>query len=75
MGNAELPQMPQGSPSQINQGGDGRYGRGSDGQQSYDSGQGFGTNATTGGPVSNRTGRGRTGFSEGGLATMFTRRR
>jgi hypothetical protein len=51
------------------------YGRGSDGQQSYDSGQGFGINATTGGPVSNRTGRGRTDYSKGGLATMFTRRR
>ena len=56
MGNAELPQ-----------GGDGRYGRGSDGQQSYDSGQGFGIGATTGGPVSNRTGRGRTGYGIGGL--------
>tara|TARA_R110000782_G_scaffold35429_1_gene84720 strand:- start:41 stop:1126 length:1086 start_codon:yes stop_codon:yes gene_type:complete len=48
-------------------GGDGRYGRGSDGQQSYNSGQGFGTNATTGGPVSNRTGRGRTDYGIGGL--------
>jgi len=68
MGNAELPQMPQGSPLQINQGGgDGRYGRGSDGQQSYNSGQGFGIGATTGGPVSNRTGRGRTGYGIGGL--------
>ena len=56
MGNAELPQ-----------GGDGRYGRGSDGQQSYNSGQGFGIGATTGGPVSNRTGRGRTGYGIGGL--------
>ena len=51
------------------------YGLGSDGRQSYDSGQGFGINATTGGPVSNRTGRGRTDYSKGGLATMFTRRR
>jgi len=51
------------------------YGRGSDGQRSYDSGQGFGINATTGGPVSNRTGRGRTDYSKGGLATMFTRKR
>ena len=48
-------------------GGDGRYGRGSDGQQSYDLGQGFGISATTGGPVSNRTGRGRTGYGIGGL--------
>ena len=51
------------------------YGLGSDGQQSYDSGQGFGINATTGGPVSNKTGRGRTDYSKGGLASMFTRRR
>ena len=57
------------------------YGRGSDGQRSYsgdalgDKDQGFGIGATTGGPVSNRTGRGRTGYSDGGLATMFTRRR
>jgi len=51
------------------------YGRGSDGQRSYDFGQGFGIGATTGGPVSNRTGRGRTDYSKGGVATMFTRRR
>ena len=51
------------------------YGLGSDGRQSYDSGQGFGINATTGGPVSNRTGRGRTDYSKGGLATMFKPRR
>jgi len=38
------------------------YGRGDDGRQSFDSGQGFGINATTGGPVSNRTGRGRTDY-------------
>jgi hypothetical protein len=42
--------------------GDGTYGIGSDGQKSYDFGTGFGTSATTGGPVSNRTGRGRTDF-------------
>ena len=42
------------------------YGRGSDGQQSYDFGEGFGRNATTGGPVSNRTGRGRTDYDKGG---------
>jgi membrane protein involved in colicin uptake len=47
------------------------YGLGSDGNQSFDSGQGFGTNATSGGPVSNRTGRGRTDYNKGGLATMF----
>jgi len=46
------------------------YGLGSDGQQSYDSGQGFGTNATTGGPVSNKTGRGRTDYMDGGLADL-----
>jgi len=47
------------------------YGLGSDGKQSYDSGQGFGTNATTGGPVSNKTGRGRTDYMDGGLADML----
>ena len=51
------------------------YGTGSDGQQSYDFGQGFGIGATTGGPVSNRTGRGRTDYSKGGLATRFKPRR
>jgi hypothetical protein len=57
------------------------YGRGSDGQRSYsgdalgDKDLGFGIGATTGGPVSNRTGRGRQDYSKGGLATMFTRRR
>ena len=51
-------------------GGDGRYGRGSDGQQSYDFGQGFGIGATTGGPVSNRTGRGRTGYADGGIVSL-----
>jgi hypothetical protein len=50
------------------------YGKDSQGNQSFDSGMGFGI-GSDGGPVSNRTGRGRTGFSEGGLATMFTRRR
>ena len=47
------------------------YGLGSDGQQSYDSGQGFGINATSGGPVSNRTGRGRTDYMNGGLASIL----
>ena len=42
------------------------YGKGSDGQQSYDFGGGFGIGATTGGPVSNRTGRGRTDYDKGG---------
>ena len=42
------------------------YGRGSDGQQSYDFGQGFGWSATGSGPVSNRTGRGRTDWAQGG---------
>ena len=51
-------------------GGDGRYGIGSDGQKSYDSGQGFGINATTGGPVSNRTGRGRTDYADGGIVSL-----
>ena len=53
------------------------YGLGSDGQQSYSgdsigaSGLGFGVSATGGGPVSNRTGRGRTGYMNGGLADML----
>jgi len=51
------------------------YGLGSDGKQSFDSGQGFGINATTGGPVSNKTGKGRTDYSKGGLATMFKEKR
>ena len=42
------------------------YGVGSGGQQSYDTGQGFGAHATSGGPVSNRTGRGRKDWSLGG---------
>ena len=50
------------------------YGRDSQGNQSFDSGQGFGI-GSDGGPVSNRTGRGRTGYSEGGLATMFVEKR
>jgi len=54
-------------------GGDGRYGRGSDGQQSYDFGQGFGIGATTGGPVSNRTGKGRTGYDDGGRVYLYNR--
>ena len=57
------------------------YGRGADGQQSYSGdavgapGLGFGVGATTGGPVSNRTGRGRQDYSKGGLATMFVEKR
>jgi hypothetical protein len=47
------------------------YGRGSDGNQSYDSGQGFGTNATTGGPVSNKTGKGRTDYRYGGRIRSY----
>ncbi len=52
-------------------GGDGTYGVGADNQKSYDFGQGFGVSATTGGPVSNRTGRGRTGYMNGGLASIL----
>ena len=52
-------------------GGDGTYGRGSDGQQSFDTGQGFGAHATSGGPVSNRTGRGRQDYAHGGLASIL----
>ena len=57
------------------------YGRGSDGQRSYSGDAigagnlGFGIGATTGGPVSNRTGRGRQDYSKGGLATMFAEKR
>jgi hypothetical protein len=53
------------------------YGLGSDGNQSYSgdaigaSGLGFGTNATTGGPVSNKTGKGRTGYRYGGRTSYF----
>ena len=50
------------------------YGRDSGGAQSFDFGGGFGI-GSDGGPVSNRTGRGRTGYSEGGLATMFRNKR
>ena len=56
------------------------YGKGVGGQ-SYSGdaigapGLGFGVGATTGGPVSNKTGRGRQDYSKGGLATMSTRRR
>jgi hypothetical protein len=46
--------------------GDGTHGRGSDGQKSYDTGMGFGAHATSGGPVSNKTGRGRQDWAEGG---------
>jgi len=55
------------------------YGLGSDGKQSYSgdsigaSGLGFGTNATTGGPVSNRTGKGRTGYDDGGRVYLYNR--
>ena len=45
------------------------YGRDDQGNQSFDSGQGFGI-GSDGGPVSNRTGRGRTGFGTGGIVTL-----
>ncbi len=56
------------------------YGLGSDGQQSYDlnPGSGVGWSATGTGPVSNKTGKGREDWADGGrvgLASMFTRRR
>ena len=56
------------------------YGQGVGGQ-SYsgdalgDKDLGFGIGATTGGPVSNKTGSGRTDYSKGGLATMFKEKR
>ena len=47
------------------------YGRDSQGNQSFDMGnQGFGI-GSDGGPVSNRTGSGRTGFAYGGLASIL----
>ena len=53
-------------------GGDGTFGLGSDGKKSYSSpGSTFGTNATTGGPVSNKTGKGRTDYMKGGRAGYF----
>ena len=45
------------------------YGLDSQGKQSFDSGMGFGI-GSDGGPVSNRTGRGRTGFMMGGLTDL-----
>ena len=50
------------------------YGKDSQGNQSFDSGMGFGI-GSDGGPVSNRTGRGRQGYGDGGLATMFKKKR
>ena len=56
--------------------GDTNYGLGSDNQQSYsgdalgDKDLGFGIGATTGGPVSNKTGKGRTDYMDGGLADL-----
>ena len=55
------------------------YGLGSQGQQSYSGdavgapGLGFGVGATTGGPVSNRTGKGRTGYDDGGRVYLYNR--
>ena len=57
------------------------YGKGGDGQQSYSGDAigagnlGFGISATTGGPVSNKTGKGRTDYFKGGLASMFAEKR
>ena len=45
------------------------YGRDSEGKQSFDFGGGFGI-GSDGGPVSNRTGRGRTGYMLGGLTDL-----
>ena len=53
-------------------GGDGTFGLGTQGQKSYSNpGDSFGTNAITGGPVSNKTGSGRTDYMEGGRAGYF----
>ena len=46
------------------------YGRDSGGNQSFDFGGGFGI-GSSGGPVSNRTGRGRTGYVNGGIVDML----
>ena len=48
------------------------YGRDSGGNQSFDSGQGFGI-GSDGGPVSNKTGRGRTGYDDGGRVYLYNR--
>jgi len=45
------------------------YGKDSQGNQSFDSGMGFGI-GSDGGPVSNKTGRGRQGYMGGGLADL-----
>ena len=47
------------------------YGLDSAGKQSYDTGQGFGSSSVDGGPVSNKTGKGRTGYFYGGLASIL----
>jgi len=55
------------------------YGLGNDGQQSYSGdaigapGLGFGVSATGGGPVSNKTGKGRTGARDGGRVYLYHR--
>ena len=46
------------------------YGRDSQGNQSFDFGGGFGI-GSDGGPVSNRTGRGRQGYMDGGIVDML----
>jgi len=51
--------------------GSNNYGLDSAGKQSYDTGQGFGSSSVDGGPVSNKTGRGRTGYFYGGLASIL----
>jgi hypothetical protein len=45
------------------------YGKDDKGNQSFDSGMGFGI-GSDGGPVSNKTGRGRTGYMGGGLTNL-----
>jgi len=53
-------------------GGDGIFGLGTQGQKSYSNpGDTFGINAITGGPVSNKTGKGRTDYMGGGRAGYF----
>ena len=78
-GNDNVPTPPNTNNVDGGGGGDGTYGLDSAGQKSYDTGQGFGSSSVDGGPVSNKTGRGRTGyffggrvnFKNGGLASIL----
>ena len=73
-GNDNVPTPPNTNNVDGGGGGDGTYGLDSAGQKSYDTGQGFGSSSVDGGPVSNKTGRGRTGYFFGGLAARGMKR-